>query len=75
MNIIKQLLKFVILDVKSSTYIDFDVKNNDEVFKFEVSDQVRISKYKKILQNFPLQIGHKKFLLLKRLKILYHKHM
>ena len=33
-------------DVKSSTYIDFDVESNDEDHKFKVSNYVKISKYK-----------------------------
>ena len=33
------------IDVKTSTYIDFDVEKN---LKFKVGDHVRISKYKNI---------------------------
>ena len=36
------------IDVKSSTYIDFDNNNNKEDPKFKVGDHVRISKYKNI---------------------------
>ena len=36
------------VDVKSSTYIDFDNNNNKEDPKFKVGDHVRISKYKNI---------------------------
>ena len=36
------------VDVKSSTYIEFDKKNNKESPKFKVGDNVRISKYKNI---------------------------
>ena len=36
------------LDVKSSTYIDFDKKNNKEDPKFKVGDHVAISKNKNI---------------------------
>ena len=35
-------------DIKSSTYIVFNNKNNKEDPKFEVSGHVRISKYKNI---------------------------
>ena len=35
-------------NVKSGTYIDFEVENNDNNHKFEVGDYVRISKYKNI---------------------------
>ena len=33
------------VDVKSSTYIDFDKKNNKEGPKFKVVDNIRILKY------------------------------
>ena len=33
------------VDVKSSTYIEFHVKNNKEDPTFEVGDHVRMSKY------------------------------
>ena len=36
------------VDVKSSTYIDLDKKNNKEDPKFKVADNVRIPKYKNI---------------------------
>ena len=36
------------VDVKSSTYIDFDNNNNKEDPKFKVGDHVRISEYKNI---------------------------
>ena len=36
------------VDVKSSTYVDFDKKNNKEDPKFEVGNHVIIWKYKNI---------------------------
>ena len=36
------------VDVKSSKYIDFHKENNKEDAKFEVGDNVRISKYQNI---------------------------
>ena len=36
------------IDVKSTTYIDFDSEHNDKDPKFEVGDHVRISKHKNI---------------------------
>ena len=50
------------VNVKSSTYIDFNIENNDKNPKFMVGDHVRISKYKNILQKFAFQIGLKKVL-------------
>ena len=38
------------VDVKSSSYIDFDKKNNKEGPKFKIDDHVRISKYKNIFE-------------------------
>ena len=49
-------------DLKSSTYISCSVENNDEDFKFEPVDHVRISIYKKFLQMVSLQIDLKKVL-------------
>ena len=63
------------IDVKDNTYIDFGKEVNDNDSKFKVGDHVRISKYKKILLKAILQIGLKKFLLLKKLKIQSHGHM
>ena len=56
------------IDVKDNTYIDFGKEVNDNDPKFKVGGHVRISKY-------ILQIGLKKFLLLKKLKIQFHGHM
>ena len=47
------------IDVKSSTYINFDVENNDKDPKLKVSDHIRIWK---LLQMATLQTGQKKFL-------------
>ena len=33
-------------DIKSSTYIEFNIKNKDRDPKFEVGDHVRVLKYK-----------------------------
>ena len=34
------------IDTKKSTYVDFNVENNDKVAKIEVGDHVRVSKCK-----------------------------
>ena len=47
-NIYPSTINMKPLDVKSSTYIDFDKKNNKEDPKFKVGDHVAISKYKNI---------------------------
>ena len=38
------------VDVKSSTYFNFNRENNREGPKYEVGDDIRISKYKIFLQ-------------------------
>ena len=58
------------VDVKDHTYIGFKKEVNDKNPKFKVGDHVRVSKYKNIFTK-----GQKKYLLLRKLKILYHGHM
>ena len=41
-------IKMTIVDVKSSTYIDYNKENDRRGPKFKVGNQVRISKYKNI---------------------------
>ena len=53
-------------------YSDFNKQNNTEGPKFKVGDNIRISRYRK---KVIFQIGLKKYLLLKELKILYRGHM
>ena len=48
-NTYHNTIKMRSLDVKSSTHIDFNKSNYREDPKFEVGDQVRISKHKNIL--------------------------
>ena len=43
-------IKMKSVDIKSSTYIDFNKENNKEEPKFKVGDHVRISKYKILFQ-------------------------
>ena len=45
-------IKMKPVDLKSSTYIDFGVENNDKDPKIEVGDHVIISKYKNIFPKF-----------------------
>ena len=60
------------IDVKDNTYINTDKETNDKDAKCKVDDRVRISKYKSIFAKGYTQIGLKKYLSLKRLKILFH---
>ena len=45
-NNMYRTIKIKSADVKTNTYIDFNVENNNEHLKFEVGRHVRISKYK-----------------------------
>ena len=47
-NIYHSTNKMKPVDVKSSTYIDFNKENNKEDPKFELGDHIRISEYKHI---------------------------
>ena len=53
------------IEVKGNTYINFIKDVNEKDPKFKVGDHVRISKYKKMLLKDILQIGLKKFILIK----------
>ena len=58
------------IDVNSSIYIDFGMKNNEKDPKFKNSDRVRKSKYKNILaKGFVLNWSEKVFVI-KKLKIM-----
>ena len=48
-NTFHSTIKMKSVDIKSSTYIDFDKNSNKEDPKAKVVDHVRISKYKNIL--------------------------
>ena len=51
------------VDVKSSTYIDFNKESNKEDPKFKIGNHVRISEYKNIVaKSYVFQIRVKKFL-------------
>ena len=63
-------------DVKNNTYINFGEESNTKDPKLKVGDHVGISKYKNIFaKRYMLQIGLKKCLWLKKLKMLFHGHM
>ena len=64
-------IKMKPIDVKDNTYINTSKEINDKDPKFKVGDHVRISKYKKFLLKNICLIGVQKYLLLKKLKILF----
>ena len=41
-------LEMKLIDVKPSTYIDFDFESNDKDSKFKVGNHVRMSKFRNI---------------------------
>ena len=67
-------IKMKPVDVKDDKYIDFEKDVNKDP-KFKVGDYVRISNIKIFLLKDTCQISRKKFLLVVKLKILYHGHM
>ena len=74
-NTYHRKIKIKPIDVKDNTYIDFGIEVNDNDPKFKVGDHVRISKYKNIFAKGYTQIGLKKSLPLKKLKIQFHGSM
>ena len=68
-------IKMKPIDVTDNTYINTSKKINYEDPKFKVVDRVRISKCKNILLKGIYLIGVKKYLLLKKLKILFRALM
>ena len=72
---ISSTIKMKSVDVRSSTYFDFDKKNSKEDPEFKVGDPVRISNLKTCFQKFVFQICLKTFLWFQMLKILLHGHM
>ena len=74
-------IKMNSVDVKSSTCIDFDKKDNKEDPKFNVDDHLRISKYKIIfakvyVPNWPEEVCVIVYCLINTvLKTHFHEHM
>ena len=62
-------------DVKSNTYIDSSKKINDKIANLKLVIMLEYQNTKLFLQNITLEVGLKKFLWLKKLKILYGGHM
>ena len=71
-NTFHSTIKMKADEVKSSTYIDFNKEINNKDRKLKIVEIGRILKYiKTFFQKTLFQIGLKKFLRLKKLKILY----
>ena len=61
-------IKMKPVDVKSSTYIDFNKEHNKENPKFEVGDYVRISKYKNTFTKCYVQNWSEEVFVIKKFK-------
>ena len=70
-NAYHRTVKIKPIDKNSGIYFNFGVENIDKGPEFDVGDYVRNT----FLQKVTLQIGLKKSLSIKNLKMLYHKHM
>ena len=74
-NTYHRTIKTKPVHIKDNTYFDYSEEVTDKDRQFKIADHVRISKYKIVLLKDILQIGLKKFLLLKKIKRQYHGHM
>ena len=72
-NTYHSIIKLRLIDVKSSTHIDFNKENNKEDPKFKVGDPVRILKHKNIFAKCYTLLQSEE--VLKKLKILCLGHM
>ena len=71
-NTFHRTIKMKPINVISDSYAEYNVDSNKKDPKFKVGDRVRISKYKNVfLKNVP-KVGLNRFLLLVKLKILFH---
>ena len=74
-NTYHRTIKMKPVDVKASTYTGFGLENNDNYPKFEVGDQVRISKYKNMFaKGYTPNWAEEVFVIKKKLKILCRGH-
>ena len=74
-NTYHKSIKMKPVDAKDNTYIGFKKEVNDKNPKFRVGDHVRISKYKNIFAKGYMPNWSEEYLLLRKLKILYHGHI
>ena len=74
-NTYHKSIKMKPADVKDNICIGFKKEVSDKSPKFKIGDHVRILYTKIFLLRGICQIGQKKYLLLRKLKILYHVYM
>ena len=72
-NTYHSTIKMKLVDVTSSTRIEFNKENNKEKDpKFKINDHVRISKYKSIFAKGYIPNWYEEGFVIKKLKILFH---
>ena len=62
------MIKMKLFDVKPSTYIDSSKEINDKNPKYEIGDNVRISKYKNVRAKGYIPIWFEKVFMIKKIK-------
>ena len=67
-NAYHDTIKINHVDVNSSTYIDFDIENNEKGHRFEVDDHVRTSKYKNTFAKGCIPKWSEKVFMIKKVK-------
>ena len=68
-------VKLKSIDVKSNSYVDYNLDSSAKDAKFKIDDHVRISKYKNIFAKVYRPNWSEEVFLLVKLRILYHGHM
>ena len=63
------------VDLKSSTYIDFNKESNKDDPELKVGDNARISKYKNIFRKRYVPNPSQEVFFIKKLKILWYGHI
>lgn len=69
---INKTIKIEPIYVTKSTYIEFDVENNNKDPKYKVVDHVIISKYKNSFTKYYIPNWSQEVFIIKKLKIPYH---
>ena len=74
-NTYHRTIKMKPVDVKSGTHINFHAEKNGKDPTFKVGDLVRILKYKNIFGKVYTSNWSEEVFVIKKLKIMYHRHM
>ena len=71
----RTIIKMRPVDVSSSTYIDFNNKNNTKDLKFKVGDNIKILEHKITFAKDYVPNWSEEILVLQNLKLLFHRHL